>query len=141
MLCLGCGDCDPIGTLLCNEDKICHCNEGYTGSSCETCAPTFYRSDLSNKCESKSHIINLRDQLLRHLFLGCNCNLFGTVVHDPSTNGTCQDGTGSCGECFPGFTGPDCTICDEGFEKVEFPGFSNICMKSNVLRLSYVFVL
>ena len=91
------GNCQSPGTQMRQENGVCLCNTGYTGSQCNICDNGFHM--VSNTC-----------------FVG-ECNPLGiTLVEE---DGTCQcldtfQG-GMCDECRYGHVGVDCSQCDTGF--------------------------
>ena len=103
-------DCDPYCYLTgsdpdepCIEaEGVCTCLPGYTGPTCADCDLNHFLS--GGEC------------------IGCNCNVFGKYVEDWKTfqgiginSLQCEDETGDCGPCHPGFTGLKCDICDTDF--------------------------
>ncbi|XP_034944517.1 laminin subunit alpha-1-like isoform X2 [Chelonus insularis] len=71
-----------------NEEPVCHCKPGYTGSRCEKCSYGYYGypSIPGGVCTP------------------CNCNPAGSASDE------CDEETGQC-NCRPGSTGRDCSQC------------------------------
>jgi hypothetical protein len=101
----GDGDCAPTcatagldcGHGACTDasgSAVCACEPGYTGASCDTCAPGYQDNDHNGTCRPDCATAAL----------GC--------VH-----GQCSDATGApvC-VCVPGATGTLCDTCADGFQ-------------------------
>lgn len=76
------------------KSATCACFEGYTGPTCADCAAGYSRRDLL--CVKTD---------------GC--------AIDPCAHGECkaQGDTAFTCDCYPGYTGPLCDACKEGYEK------------------------
>ncbi|CAD5215290.1 unnamed protein product [Bursaphelenchus okinawaensis] len=92
--------------IVATSVEMCSCPAGYTGFSCQTCAPGYYRL----KSEDDS-------------FLGacvpCNCNAHA---------GTCDPDTGICIDCQHNTEGDHCELCKEGYSGNATTGSPHSCL-------------
>ncbi|KAK7893586.1 hypothetical protein WMY93_022738 [Mugilogobius chulae] len=85
---------------MARQIESCDCPWGYSGLSCQNCAPGFFRQPLSE--------ISPRNQ--RSLFVRpcvpCRCN---------SHSLRCDPETGACQDCEHHTSGPNCELCAAGY--------------------------
>ena len=96
---LSCGD---FGACSDNSGvAICVCDEGYTGSNCNSCATGYQDFDNNGTCE------------LTCAGAGLSCGAFGQ----------CDDtgGTATC-VCGTGYDGETCNVCASGYQDNDFSG-------------------
>nr|NP_476618.1 LanB1, isoform A [Drosophila melanogaster]NP_723319.1 LanB1, isoform B [Drosophila melanogaster]P11046.4 RecName: Full=Laminin subunit beta-1; AltName: Full=Laminin B1 chain; Flags: Precursor [Drosophila melanogaster]AAF52563.1 LanB1, isoform A [Drosophila melanogaster]AAN10647.1 LanB1, isoform B [Drosophila melanogaster] len=77
-----------------NNNMLCHCQEGYSGSRCEICADNFFGNPDNGGTCSKCECSN-------------NVDLYDT--------GNCDRQTGACLKCLYQTTGDHCELCKDGF--------------------------
>ncbi|NWU95491.1 LAMA1 protein, partial [Upupa epops] len=129
--------------------ELCECPQGYTGISCESCLPGYYRVDgilfggICQPCKCHGHAAECD---VHGVCSACQHNTTGPLCEqcspgfygDPSqgTSGdcqpcacplssaannfspTCQLSAGGgilCDQCLPGYTGPQCERCANGY--------------------------
>ena len=91
-------DADDFGTAALSVER-CACPTNYAGSSCERCAPGFYRAKSSAGPSLFACV-------------PCKCNSFAKE---------CDQFTGECIGCTSNTIGSNCESCDAGFFKIETP--------------------
>ncbi|XP_055387187.1 laminin subunit alpha [Condylostylus longicornis] len=94
----------PHGILKLMPVEECYCPLGYTGLSCEDCAPGFYR---------------VKEGLYGGYCAPCQCN-----GHADS----CDCNTGICKDCQHSTTGDHCEFCIEGYHGNATYGTPHDCM-------------
>ncbi|XP_060679811.1 laminin subunit alpha-1 [Hemiscyllium ocellatum] len=75
--------------------EICDCPPGYTGLSCQECAPGFYRQKMIDGLQS-----------LNTVCVSCKCNNHSNV---------CDLDTGKCQACRDNTMGDHCELCAAGY--------------------------
>ncbi|XP_046574379.1 LOW QUALITY PROTEIN: laminin-like protein epi-1 [Haliotis rubra] len=93
-----------VGPVASSVEK-CQCGPGYTGLSCESCAPGYKRANVTG-----------------HAYLGvcvpCTCNNHAS---------TCDPNTGDCLNCLHQTTGANCEMCMPGYYGNATAGNPNDC--------------
>ncbi|XP_069465987.1 multiple epidermal growth factor-like domains protein 9 [Ambystoma mexicanum] len=141
-LCLTC-DCNAEGAtnLFCDSSGKCECKPGVKGLKCDQCQDGYYRSVDSGciACQCNTHS-NLCDALTGNC-IGCKGNTEGAHCEKCETsfyrnqnafltedclqcpcstelsNGRCHLDSDAviCDQCNPGYVGPHCKECDNGY--------------------------
>ncbi|KAH0617809.1 hypothetical protein JD844_016413 [Phrynosoma platyrhinos] len=103
--------------------EYCECPQGYSGISCESCLPGYYRVDgilfggICLQCDCNGHATecDVHGVCLFGYYglstglgcLPCNCSKAGSVAEDCDDEGQCR--------CVPGVAGEKCDRCAHGF--------------------------
>ncbi|PFH53554.1 hypothetical protein AMATHDRAFT_73358 [Amanita thiersii Skay4041] len=112
--------CQPAcsGSGVCSSQGICICQEGFTGSSCEQCAPGFFGPNCTRCSEDATNCTKCDDGLTGT----GRCLQRANDPKDPETECNCVNGIcGSDGQCTcaigwtRGDDGKACAKCADGF--------------------------
>jgi len=155
-VCVSCG-CHSLGSnnTLCDSNGVCQCNEGYTGTKCDVCLASFYKTSAQECVPCLCHQIGSNNENCTGITGVCSCELgyqgqkcnycapshsvsSGTNGVDPVCSGcscnvfgatTCSSIEGGC-ICLTGYQGTECRDCIPSYFAIEgvqghYPNCSN----------------
>ena len=103
-----------ISTQKVDTVELCHCPQGYSGTSCERCAPGYKMQLITT--DQDSNDLDMNNQF--HRCIPCFCN--GHSID-------CNSLTGYCMDCQHHTTGPYCDQCEPGYNGNATNGQSDDC--------------
>ncbi|OTF76773.1 hypothetical protein BLA29_000718, partial [Euroglyphus maynei] len=95
-----------ISTLKVDTIELCRCPQGYSGTSCERCAPGFKMQLMMNQADIRDDEMDNNNNNLFHRCVPCFCN---------GHSFDCDSLTGHCMNCQHHTIGPFCDLCEPGY--------------------------